>query len=147
MKPLVRRLMAGLAAGLVLARPAQAEVIDEIAIVRHDGIASIELRLTGPVRYLRHYPAERGEAVVVILEAPTPGTFGASPAIDEVKRSPKSGAVPGFTARVSLNQACSPALNPVCITLGFERPVRFRVHPGKDRRVVVIDLLTDNRKP
>lgn len=141
------RLTAALFAAMSAVRPAQAEVIDEIAIAHHDSVASIELRLTGPVRYLRHYPAERGEAVVVILEAPTPETFGETPAIDEVKRGPKNGDLPRFTARVSLNQACSPAPNPVCITMSFERPVRYRVHLGKDRGVVVIDLLPEDSKP
>ena len=136
-------LPAVLLAGLFAARPVGADVIDEIAVVRHDSIASIELRLTGPVRYLRHYPAERGEAVVVILEAPTPETFDETSPIDEVKRSPKNAGVPRFTVRVSLNRACSPAPNPVCLTLGFERAVRYRVHLGKDRRVVVVDLLQD----
>lgn len=137
----------GLFASLALARPAHAEVIDQIAIAHHNGIASIELRLTGPVRYLQHYPAERGEAVVIVLEAPTPNTFGETPAIDEVRRGPTNGNVPRFTARVSLNQACSPAPNPVCITMSFERPVRYRVHLGKNRRELVVDLLPEDNKP
>jgi hypothetical protein len=130
-----------------MAHPARAEVIDEIAVVHRDSIASIELRLTGPVRYLRHYPAELGEAVVVILEAPTPETFDVTSPLDEVKRGPKNSGAPRFTVRVSLKRACSPAPNPVCLTLAFERPVRYRVRLGEDRRVVVVDLLPQGREP
>ncbi len=103
MRPFIHRLTAALCAAMLLARPASAEVIDEIAVVHRNGGASIELRLTGPARYVRHYPAERGEAVVIILEAPTPDTFGETPAIDEVRRGPKDGRVPRFTVRASLN--------------------------------------------
>ena len=147
MRPLACALVIALFAGAVAGRPARADVIDEIALARHDDVASIELRLTGPVRYLQHYPAERGEAVVIVLEAPTPDTFGETPPVDEVKKGPRGERVPRFTVRVSLNQACSPAPNPVCITVGFERPVRYRVHLGRDRRVIVVDLLAEDRKP
>ena len=138
---ILRAALVAIFAGASLFAPAVlAEAIDDITIERHDAGATIRLRLTGPVHYLRHAPAERGELVVVYLEALMPEAFGEISPIEEVKRAPKDALVPPFTVRVTVGRACSTAANPVCIAIRFERPVRYRIRLGEDRRTVVLDL-------
>jgi hypothetical protein len=147
MRALLQRLAALLLAGLIYAAPAAAEVIDAITLEPRDGSIRIGLHLTGPVRYLRHAPIERGEMVVVLLEALQPEAFDPRPQVEEVKRGPPSKLVPRFTARVSFDPACSPSARPLCITLRFEQPVRYRVRLGPDRRSVLVELLPEERAP
>lgn len=124
-----------------LLTPARAEVIDDVATEGRDTSPTIRLRLTGPVRYLRHFPAEQGEIVVVMLEALAPEAFGPVPPVEEVRRSRAAGRVPAFTARVSRDPACAAAARPLCIILAFETPVRYRIRLGRDRRSVLVELL------
>lgn len=125
----------------LLLTPARAEVIDDVAIESRDASPTIRLRLTGPVRYLRHFPADQGEIVVVMLEALAPEAFGPVPPAEEVRRSRAAGRVPAFTARVSRDPACAAAARPLCIILAFEAPVRYRIRLGRDRRSVLVELL------
>ena len=147
MRALLQRLAALLFAGLIYAAPAAAEVIDAITLEPREGHTWIGLHLTGPVRYLRHVPVERGEIVVVMLEALAPEAFDPRPQVEEVRRGPASKLAPRFTARVSFDPACSPSARPLCITLRFERPVRYRVRLGPDRRSVLVELLPEERAP
>lgn len=127
--------------GLLLgAQQASAEVLDDIVVEQSDATATIRLRLIGPVHYVRHAPAGPGEILVVYLEALAPETFAGRLGPDEVKRSPKGAPVPPFTVRVTFGPECSPAANPVCLTIRFERPVRYRVRLGEDRRSVLLEL-------
>lgn len=137
----LRAALVAIVAGASLYAPAAlAEVIDDIAIERHDAAATIRLRLTGPVHYVRHYPAETGEIVVVVLDALTPEMFGNGPVIEEAKRSPPDARIPPFTVSVTVGQNCGAAANPVCIAIRFERPVRYRIRLGDDRRSVLLEL-------
>lgn len=131
----------------LLLTAARAEVIDAIAIEPREAGGQVRLRLAGPVRYLRHYPAERGEIVVVMLEALSAQAFGALPPVEEVKRSRAAAGVPAFTARVSRDPACSNAARPLCIILAFEAPVRYRIRLGADRRSLLVELLPQERAP
>ena len=149
MKSATRRLLAALlGCALLGARPGAAEVVDRIAIERRDTGARIHLLLTVPVRYVRHSPPERGQLVVVVLEAlPSEGVRPISP-IEEVKRARGKEGVPRFTVRVSLDPTCNPATpRPVCLVLRFERPVRYRIALGPDSRSIVVDVLPQERAP
>lgn len=129
------------AVALLLAAPgawAAPDIIDRIDV---DAAPAIRLQLTAPVHYVRHYPAERGDAVVVVLETRSPGAFGELPIPDEVKRSRGKGSVPSFTVRASVGAACSPTVGAVCLTVRFERTVRYRVGQGEDARSLRIELL------
>lgn len=134
-------------AAMVAAGPARAEVIDDVAIESRDASPTIRLRLTGPVRYLRHFPAEQGEIVVVMLEALAPEAFGPVPPAEEVRRSRAEAGVPAFSARVSRDPACSSTMRPLCIILAFEAPVRYRIRLGRDRRSVLVELLARESAP
>lgn len=125
----------------LLLTPARAEVIDDIAIESRDASPKIRLRLTGPVRYLRHFPGEQGEIVVVMLEALAPEAFGPVPPVEEVRRSRGAAGVPPFTARVSRDPACSSAARPLCLILAFEQPVRYRIRTGRDGRSMLMEVL------
>ncbi len=122
-----------------LAAPAD-ELIEEIAVEVHDSTAQVRLRLTTPVRYLWHYPAGQGENVRVVLQAMAPETLGSSTVPEEVKRSPRDARVPPFTVRVSLDPACDPAPNPICIAIRFERVTHYRIRLGRDRRSLLLEL-------
>ena len=128
-------------AAMVAVPLAHAEVIDDIAIDSRGETPKIKLRLTGPVRYLRHFPAEQGEIVVVMLEALAPEAFGPVPPAEEVRRNRAVAGVPAFSARVSRDPACSSTVRPLCIILAFEAPVRYRIRLGRDRRSVLVELL------
>ena len=148
----MRTIALGLVAALLFfalpgAQPALAEVIDEIAIDQTDAGAKIRLRLTVPVRYLRHSPPERGQLVVVALEALAPEPLGPISPIGEVKRARGVERVPPFTVRVSTDPTCAPAARPLCLVLRFERPVRYRIHFGRDRQTIVVELLREQRAP
>ena len=147
MRARLLRLAALVFAVLTCPAPAAAEVIDAITLEPREGHIRIGLHLTGPVRYLRHAPAERGEMVVVLLEALAPEAFDPRPQVEEVKRGPASNLVPPFTARVSFDLACSPSARPLCIMLRFDQPVRYRVRLGPDRRSVLVELLPEERAP
>ena len=127
---------------LLRAVPAFAGIIDEIVTERHDSIASVRLRLTGPVHYIRDYASANGELVNVRLEALAPLAPGEAPFPDEVKRFPGHGSIPPFTLRVSLDPRCEPVPNPVCISIQYGRAVRSRVRLGEDRRSLLLDFPT-----
>jgi len=129
-----------IAAASLHAPPAPAEVIDEIAIERHESGARIRLRLTGPVHYLRDYASPDGETVNVYLQALGPETFARGAFFDEVRLSPQNAAVPRFAVRVSLDPRCDPAPNPVCVLIRFERPVHSRIRLGEDRRSLLLSI-------
>ena len=127
-------------AALVPAPPAVADVIDEIAIERHDSVERVRLRLTGPVHYIRDYASSNGELVNVQLQALAPLSPGEGVFPDEVKRFRRVGSIPGFTVRISLDPRCEPVPNPVCVLIQFERAVRSRVRLGEDRRSLLLDF-------
>jgi hypothetical protein len=149
MRKVARRLLAAVLAGALLGAPAAfAEVVDHIAIDQRGQTARIQLRLTVPVRYVRHSPPERGQLVVVVLEALAAERLGPISPIEEVKRTRETGRVPRFTVRVSLDPTCNPAsARPLCLVLRFERPVRYRVRLGPDSRSIVVDVLPQERTP
>lgn len=133
-------LAALLALALLRATTAVGEVIDDIAIERHDSLARVRLRLTGPVHYIRQTISADGETASIYLQALAPGPFDARPVPDEVKHSRKSASVPGFTVRVSLDPRCDPAPNPICIVIRFDRAIRYEIRLGEDRRSLILDL-------
>jgi hypothetical protein len=122
------------------AAPAPAQVVDDIAIERHESGARVRLRLTGPVHYIRDYASPDGETVNVTLQAVAPATFAREAFFDEVRLSPRDSAVPRFAVRVSLDPRCDPAPNPVCVLIRFEHPVRCRIRLGEDRRSLVLSV-------
>jgi hypothetical protein len=146
MRKAARRLLAAVLASALLGAPAAfAEVVDDIAI---DQTARIQLRLTVPVRYVRHSPPERGQLVVVVLEALAAEPLGPISPIEEVKRTRETGRVPRFTVRVSMDPTCNPTSpRPLCLVLRFERPVRYRIGLGPDSRSIVVDVLPQERAP
>jgi hypothetical protein len=133
-------LAALLVVALLRATSAVGEVIDDIAIERHDSMARVRLRLTGPVHYIRHTISADGEIASIHLQALAPEPFDGRPVPDEVKHSRKSASVPGFTVRVSLDPRCDPAPNPICIVVRFERAIRYEIRLGEDRRSLLLDF-------
>jgi len=133
-------LAALLVVALLQATPAAGEIIDEIAIERHDSMARARLRLTTPVHYIRDYISKEGKIVIVYLQALAPQAIGDRPVPDEVKRSPRNALVPRFTVRVNRDPRCEPAPNPVCMVIQFDRSVRCQIRLGEDRRSLLLDF-------
>jgi hypothetical protein len=132
--------LAGLLVALMRAASAAGEVIDDIAIERHDSMARVRLRLTGPVHYVRHTISAGGQIANIHLQALAPEPFDGKPVADEVKHSRESASVPGFTVRVRLDPRCDPAPNPICIVVRFERAIRYEIRLGEDRRSLLLDF-------
>lgn len=137
--------LAAIPAALCLAPQAFAEVIDDIVFERIDSTVQVRLRFTGPVHYLRQAVSGDGAVANVYLQALEPETFGRASAIDEVKHSPGSAAIPPFTARVRLDPGCNAAPNPVCIFIRFERAARYQIRLGEDRRSLLLVFASDER--
>ena len=133
--------LSAFAAALLLASPCAWSAPDVIDRIDLDAAPVIRLRLTAPVHHVRHYPAERGDVVMVVLETRAPRALGDVPIPDEVRRSRGKGAIPPFTVRASVGAACSAVLGAICLTLRFERAVRYRVGQGEDARSLRIELL------
>lgn len=136
-----RRVLSGLAlVASVYCATAAAEVIDNIVIERHASTARIRLHLAFPVHYIRHYVSANGDAANVYLQSLAPPRQGQSAIPEEVKRPPYDALVPRFTARVSLDPRCEPVPHPVCVVVQFERPTRFELRLGEDRRTLLLDV-------
>jgi hypothetical protein len=143
MRRLLRAALAAVPLALCLAPQALAEVIDEIAVERLESAARVRLRFTGPVHYLRQATSADGVVANVYLQALEPQAFGPPTNIDEVKASPKFAGVPPFRVRVRLDPRCDPAPNPVCLMIQFERPARYTIRLGEDRRSLLLNFASD----
>jgi hypothetical protein len=143
MRRLLRAALAAIPLALCLAPQALAEVIDEIVVERLGSAVRVRLRLTGPVHYLRQARSSDGVVANVYLQALEPALFGPPTSIDEVKYSPMFTGVPPFRTRVRLDPRCNPAPNPVCLMIQFERPARYTIRLGEDRRSLLLNFASD----
>jgi hypothetical protein len=141
MHNILRKVLAVLPVAVSLhAPPVLAEMIDDITIEPLESGTRVNLRLTGPVGYIRDYASADGKTVNVHLQTLAPENFSGAPPADEVQQSPRNSPAPRFTVRVSLDPRCDTAPHPVCVVIQFERAVRSRIRLGGDRRSLLIDL-------
>ncbi len=133
-----RLLAVCLAAAAALA--SAAEVIDDLAYERGDAGPVLRIRLAAPVNYVRHYPAESGRILVVVLDAADPDALGDAPPVDEVRRVRPGEGAPSVEVRVTRGERCGASAHPLCLALSFGRPVRYRLRLGEDHRSVVIEV-------
>ena len=54
--------------GTLLASVCQAQLLDDIEVRSDQGVVEIRLQFTAPVRYIKHFPAERGELIKLYLQ-------------------------------------------------------------------------------
>jgi len=133
------------AASLLTLHVVHADVLEDMETRTDQGVGEIRLVFSVPVRYLNHFPAERGELLKVYLqtvgmEVPT------SEAVRGHKRSPAMPLVPAFAVTYTTAQNCYSTREPLCLDIQFSRPVHYRLRPGEDGHSLLIHILPESDK-
>lgn len=131
-----------LAALGVAAAPAAAQLIDDIEAHTDQGVTEIRLQFSVPVRYVKHFPAERGELVKLYLQALAVG------GIDEIeletyKRTRSEPLAPPFKVFYTTVRNCFAVPDPVCLDIQFNQPARYTIRAGDDGRSILLHVLPD----
>lgn len=146
-----RRITAALliALGWVLSGPTRAEVIDDIEVRSDQGVTEIRLQFTVPVRYIKHFPQERGTLVKLYLQVLALDGVEETEH-QEYKRTPSFPLLPPFRVAYSTVRNCFAVTAPLCLDIQFSEPVRYRIRQGEDGRSILFDVLpeeTETPKP
>jgi len=121
---------------------ANAQLLDDIEVRSDQGVAEIRLQFTVPVRYIKHFPAERGELIKLYLQVLSlDGTEERDR--QEYKRTPSIPHVPPFTVMYSTVRSCLSVRDPLCLDIQFSKPVRFKIRQGEDGRSILLHVLAD----
>jgi hypothetical protein len=121
---------------------APAQLIDDIETRSEQGVAELRLQFSLPVRYIRHFPEERGELVKIYLQAMS--RDGLDPMdLQTYQRVPSVSGVPPFTLQYSTVRNCFAVPDPICLDVQFRQPVQFRIRPGEDGRSLILVVLPD----
>jgi hypothetical protein len=116
--------------------------LDDIETRSDQGVAEIRLHFTAPVRYIKHFPAERGEIIKLYLQVlALEGVEEHGPYV--YQRTPSVPLIPPFTVVYSTTRTCLAERNPLCLDITFNKPVRFRVRQGEDGRSILLYVLPD----
>jgi hypothetical protein len=130
-------------AGALLAAGSHAQLLDDVEVRSNQGIVEIRLQFTVPVRYIKHFPAERGELIKLYLQVLSlDGTEERD--MQEYKRTPSIPLVPPFTVMYSTVRTCLSVRDPLCLDIQFSKPVRFSIHQGEDGRSILLHVLPDS---
>jgi hypothetical protein len=132
-----RRLALAALMCLLLAPGARAQdpLLDDIETAVDQGIAQVRIRFTLPVRYLRHFPPERGELVNVYFQITS--VDGREISLREEKRKVKATPVlPGFTVTYIHPPSHDLVRDPPYLLIQFERPVSYKLRQGDDNRSI-----------
>jgi tetratricopeptide (TPR) repeat protein len=122
-------LVTGISAG-ALAQP-----LDDVSLEFQDSGVVATIRLTGPVRYLSHFPASHGDQLEIFYER-IKGPASDEKWIDnEVRKSPSSGLIPSFTVVTRGQATDKPKL-----VINFSREAEYSVAMGKDNRSILITI-------
>src|SRR4030065_346126 len=78
-------------------RVAVAQPLDDVSLEYQDQGIVATIRLTGPVQYLRHFPDSHGKTLEIYYDRVQGATSSETWADNEVRKSPPSGLIPGFT--------------------------------------------------
>ena len=141
-------LSALLAACALPCASASAQLLDDVEVRSDQGVAEIRLQFSVPVRYIRHFPAERGELVKLYLQVLSLEAVEEAE-LQKFKRTPSTVLLPPFTVVYSTVRNCHAVRDPLCLDIQFNKPVRFSVHQGEDGRSILLHVLpdTDSRLP
>jgi len=127
--------------------PAEAQLLDDIEVRSDQGVAEIRLQFSVPVRYIKHFPAERGELIKLYLQVLSLDGMEERD-MQEYKRTPSIPLVPAFTVMYSTVRTCLSVRDPLCLDIQFSKPVRFRVRQGEDGRSILLHVLAEtNSRP
>lgn len=123
--------------------PAGAQILDDIEVRTHEGVAEVRLLFSQQVRYLKHFPPDQGQLIKLYLQAVSLDGFQEVP-FEEYKRSPSIPLIPPFTVAYTTVRNCFAVRDPLCLDIQFNRPVRYQLRPGHDGRSVLLIVLPDN---
>jgi hypothetical protein len=134
-------LVALFACGALLSVPAAARLMDDIEVSAAGDSVRVTIRFTIPVRYLRHFPAAKGEILNVYLQSISGEdlreTLG-HPPFDEIRRSPRNSLLPCFT--VTYVPPPDPRGAPLQLVFQFKQPENYTVRIGDDSRSLHVTL-------
>jgi len=127
--------------GMLLLSPAGmqafAQPLEDVYLKYQETGIVATIRLSSPVRYLRHFPISHGKVMEIFYER-VAGATDEEPWFDnEVRKSPPSVLIPSFTV-TTRNQQSNPKL-----VVEFERDADYSVAPGKDNRSLTITIRRD----
>jgi len=121
---------------------AEAQLLDDIEVRSDQGVAEIRLQFTVPIRYIKHFPAERGELIKLYLQVLSLDGMEERD-MQEYKRTPSIPLVPPFTVMYSTVRSCLSVRDPLCLDIQFSKPVRFNIRQGADGRSILLHVLAD----
>lgn len=122
--------------------PASAQLLEDIEAKTDQGVAEIRLHFSAPVRYIKHFPAERGELIKLYLQVLSLEVREERD-VQDYKRTPSIPLVPPFTVVYSTARSCFAVRDPLCLDIQFNKPVRFKVRQGDDGRSILLFVLPD----
>lgn len=129
--------------GCALPLASRAQLIDDIEARTVQGVAEIRLQFTVPVRYIKHFPVDRGEMIKLYLQ-----TVGLEDREEiyprEYVRTPPIPLGSPFHVIYTTARTCFAIQDPLCLDIQFSQPVRFRIRPGNDGRSILLTVLPDN---
>lgn len=118
---------------------AHAQPLDDIGLEFQDQGVVATIRMTGPVRYVSHFPESHGKTLEIFYER-VPGATSTETWVDnEVRNSPPSGLIPSFTV-TTRDQQTKPRL-----VIEFAREAEYSVSQGKDNRSLLITIQPSKR--
>lgn len=129
------RIFSGLILVSGLSVNAFAQPLDDVSLEFQDSGVVATIRLTGPVRYLSHFPASHGDTLEIFYERIKVAANDEKWADNEVRKSPASGLIPGFTVVTRDQQTAKPKL-----VISFSREAEYSVAMGKDNQSILITI-------
>ncbi|MBI5006935.1 MAG: hypothetical protein HZB95_07385 [Nitrosomonadales bacterium] len=135
----IYRSISGLVLLFAAACSASAQPLDDVSLEFQDQGVVATIRLTGPVRYVSHFPESHGNTLEIFYER-VKGATSDEPWVDgEVRNSPPSGLIPSFTV-TTRDQKTKPKL-----VVEFAREAEYSVAPGKDNRTLLVTIRPQKR--
>lgn len=111
---------------------AQNPALDDIDVRIEEGIAEVHIRMTFPVRYLRHFPANHGQQLEIAFQIAALNPYEVS-LNEEVRKVSATAAVPGFTVTYLPPRLDNVTTDPATLLVRFDRAVNFQVSGSDDK--------------
>ncbi len=118
---------------------ANAQPLDDVNLEFQDQGVVATIRLTGPVRYVSHFPQSHGKTLEIFYERVQGATSDEKWVDNEVRKSPPSGLIPSFTV-TTRDQQSKPKL-----VVEFSREAEYSVAASKDSRSLLITIRPERR--
>jgi len=139
----------GILAGLLIfslnasAQPIRDRILDDVHVSDKDGCVTIQVAFTFPVRYVRHFPFDKGDELQIQIE---PITIG--PLEQEVLFNRES-FTPPHLKKVPLDDVIyeGDVEGGPYLTLLFTREVSYEVGQGQDFRSILISIQNPTSTP